>query len=425
MRKCLLLTVLLAGACLALAQTRTITGVITDAQNQPLAGATVKLQNQNISTLTDADGKFSLNVPTGRATLQISYVGYKMQTLTVGPSENKVAATLEAGEGQMGEVVITALGIKRDKRSIGYATSTVKGEELTKAGVTLNPALALYGKAPGVGINIGSAGPTGGVNIRIRGAAGLESFAKTRPLFIVDGVPLYDQATSMANTTYDPLNSLDYGSGINDVNPDDIESIEILKGAKATVLYGSQALNGVVLITTKSGKKTKGLGVNVSHQISIEKPFSYIDFQNEYGSGSSTLDTATTVLPNGQRVRTLRASRFSFGPKFDGSQVMRYDSVMVPYVAHPNNFLDFFRNGSSNRTNVAISGGGAFGSARASFSHVDYHDIIDRSDQKIIRSVLMATLMFPNLPSLNSPRMSIASQRKIEDQTLNRWLPGD
>jgi iron complex outermembrane receptor protein len=382
MRKYLLLAFLLAGTCVVLAQNRIISGIVTDAQDQPLSGATVQVQNQKINAVTNADGRFTLSIPAGKVKLQVSYVGLKAQTVIVGANENEITVKLDPGEGQMGEVVVTALGIKRDKRSIGYATSTVKGEELTQAGVTLNPALALYGKASGVGINIGSAGPTGGVNIRIRGAAGLESFAKTRPLFIVDGVPLYDQATSMANTTYDPLNSLDYGSGINDVNPDDIESIEILKGAKATVLYGSQALNGVVLITTKSGKKTKGLGVSVSHQISIEKPVSYIDFQNEYGSGSNVLDTATTVLPNGQRVRTLRATRLSFGPKFDGSQVMRYDSVMVPYNAYPNNFIDFFKQGMSNRTNVAIAGGGAFGSARASFSHVDFKDILDRSTQK-------------------------------------------
>jgi len=303
MRKYLLLAFgLFAAICSALAQTRTLTGVITDPQNQPLVGATVQVENQKISTVTDANGKFHLNIPTGRVDLLVSYVGYQSQTLTVNRTESNVAVKLETGEGEMGEVVVTALGVKKDKRSIGYSIASVKGEELTKAGVTLNPALALYGKASGVGISIGSAGPTGGVNIRIRGAAGLESFAKTRPLFIVDGVPLYDNASSMANTTYDPLNSLDYGSGINDVNPEDIESIEILKGAKATVLYGSQALNGVVLITTKSGKKTKGLGVNISHQTSVEKPFTYIDFQNEYGSGNSTLDTATTVLPNGQRL---------------------------------------------------------------------------------------------------------------------------
>ena len=121
----------------------------------------------------------------------------------------------------------------------------------------------------------------------------LESFAKTRPLFVVDGVPIYDQSTSMANTTFDPLNSIDYVL-VSMMNTEDIESIEILKGAKATVLYGSLALNGVVLITTKSGKKTKGLGVNVSQQITSEKPFTYIDFQNEYGSDSSIYDTATT-----------------------------------------------------------------------------------------------------------------------------------
>ncbi len=377
----LLILVLITGTCFSFAQNRTISGVITNAEDQPLPGATVQVQDQNISTTTGTDGSFTLSVPAGKLVLQITYVGYKTQTVNVGAKENTLDITLEPTDGQMREVVVTALGVKRDKRSIGYATSTVKGEELTKAGVTLNPALSLYGKASGVGVNIGSAGPTGGVNIRIRGAAGLESFARTRPLIVVDGVPIYDKTTSMANTTYDPLNSVDYGSGINDINPQDIESIEILKGAKATVLYGSLALNGVVLVTTKSGRKIKGLGMTASYQYSYDKPFTYIDFQNDYGSGASTLDTATTLI-NGQRVRTLRASRFSFGPKFDGSQVMRYDSVMLPYVAYPNNWIDFFEAGHQSRFNVAIGGSGAFGSARASYSHVDYQDIIDRATQK-------------------------------------------
>lgn len=381
MRKYLLLAVLLCTGILPLlAQDRSVTGTVTDAENLPLPNATVQVKGGSGVTQTNIEGKFTLSIPSGRVTLVISYVGYATQELAVGANQNNIEVNMQV-EGGMGEVVVTALGIKRDKRSIGYATSTVKGEELLQAGATLNPALALYGKAPGVGINIGSAGPTGGVNVRIRGAGGLESFSKTRPLFVVDGVAIYDQATSQANTTFDPLNSLDYGSGINDINPEDIESIEILKGAKATVLYGSQGLNGVVLITTKSGRKTRGLGMNVSQQMTIEKPFSLIEFQNDYGSGTSTLDTATTLI-NGQRVRTLRASRFSFGPKFDGSMQMRYDSTMVPYQAHPDNFLDFFQTGRSNRTNVSISGGGAFGSARASFTHVDFTDIIDRATQK-------------------------------------------
>lgn len=385
MRKYLLLTfVLLHAVFLVLAQGgRQVSGIVTDVQNnQPLTGVTVQVQNQKIVTTTGPDGRFTIGVPQGRATLVLSYVGFGTKTVAIEAGNNSITVALEPADGKMSEVVVTALGIKRDKRSLGYATSTVSNDQLVKAGTTLNPALSLYGKAAGVGVNIGSAGPTGGVNIKIRGAAGLESNSKTRPLFVVDGVPIYDQSSSMANVTYDPLNSFDYGSGINDINSDDIESMEILKGAKATTLYGSQGLNGVVLITTKSGRKTRGLGINVSHQVSVEKPFSFIDFQNEYGSGNNTLDTATTVLPNGQRVRTLRANRLSFGPKFDGSQVMRYDSVMTPYQAYPDNFINLFETGITNRTNVAISGGGELGSARASYSRIDFQDLLPNSTQK-------------------------------------------
>src|SRR5689334_7836446 len=275
MRKYLLLLVILLGAGLFVnAQTRQVSGIVTDGESKtPLVGVSVETPKKTATAQTGTDGRFTITIPEGKQTLTLTYVGYEIGTVTVPANSNSVTVTMDKRQDAMDEVVVTALGVKRDKRSIGYATATVKGPELQLAGTTLNPALALYGKASGVGINIGSAGPTGGVNIRIRGAAGLESFARTRPLIVVDGVPIYDNATSQANTTFDPLNSLDYGSGINDLNSEDIESIEILKGAKATVLYGSQGLNGVVLITTKSGKKTKGLGVTVSHQISIEQPF--------------------------------------------------------------------------------------------------------------------------------------------------------
>lgn len=358
-----------------------IRGKVTDENGDPVVSATITVKGSTRSTATTETGDFSLSNVDDNATLVITHVNFQTQEIRVN-KRTTINIGLISSASNLEGVVVTALGIKREERALGYATSTVKGEELLKAGTTLNPALALYGKAAGVGINIGSAGPTGGVNVRIRGAGGLESFAKTRPLFVVDGVPIYDQSTTMENVTYDPLNSLDYGSGINDINSEDIESIEILKGAKATVLYGSQGLNGVVLISTKSGKKTRGLGVTLSQQVTVEKPFTFIEFQNQYGSGTSPLDTVSVVLPNGQRVRTMRPSRFSFGPKFDGQPIMRYDSVMVPYSAHPNNFLDFFKNGSSTRTNVAISGGGAFGSARASYSYIDYKDIIDGSYQK-------------------------------------------
>ncbi|WON95601.1 SusC/RagA family TonB-linked outer membrane protein [Sphingobacterium sp. UGAL515B_05] len=357
---------------------QTVSGKVSD-KTGPLAGATVAVKGSIVKTLTNEHGSFKIDAEKGQ-TIRISMIGYKTQEIVVG-SSTTLKIELESDESSLDEVVVTALGIKRDKKSLGYATATISSDDLLKAGATENPFLAMYGKAAGVGINIGSAGPTGGVNIRIRGAAGLESGTNTRPLFVVDGVPLYDESTSMESRGYDPLNSFDMGSGINDLNAEDIESIEILKGAKATVLYGSQALNGVVLVTTKSGRKTRGLGIQVNQQISIDKPFTYIDFQNDYGSGASTNDLQYATV-NGKEVRKLPLSRFSFGPKFDNSDIMLYDSTMGKYTAYPNNFIDFFQTAVNNRTNIAVAGGGEIGSARASYTTNTYNDILPGFKQK-------------------------------------------
>lgn len=360
---------------------KTVTGTVTESSGLPLPGVSVTEKGTKNGTATNISGKFTISVKDG-AVLVFSSIGMATKEVTVGAS-SVVNVTMSDNAEGLEEVAVTALGVKRDRKALGYATSTVKGDDLVKAGVTQNPFVALYGKAAGVGINIGSGGPTGGVNVRIRGAAGLSTNTNTRPLFVVDGVPLFDEKTDMASRGFDPLNSFDYGSGINDLNAEDIESIEILKGAKATVLYGSQALNGVVLITSKSGKKTKGFGITVSQQVTFDKPFTYIDFQNEYGTGTTQrLAASDSTLLRGTRVRKLPISRFSFGPKFDGSQVMLYDSVMGPYQAYPNNFVDFFRTAISPRTNVAISGGGQFGSVRASYTNNTYKDVLEGFNQK-------------------------------------------
>jgi iron complex outermembrane receptor protein len=359
-----------------------ITGTVRDKDGNPIVSATINEKGTNNNAVSGASGAFAIEVNNG-ATLVVSSVGFGNEEIRIGSRDNTVAVELTSAAGALDEVVVTALGVKKEKRSVGYATSTVKGEDLLKAGATNNPFLALYGKAAGVGVNIGSSGPTGGVNVRIRGAAGMESNTNTRPLFVVDGVPLYDEKTNMENRGFDPLNSFDYGSGINDINPEDIESMEILKGAKATVLYGSQALNGVVLITTKSGKKTRGLGIQLSQQITVDKPFTFIDFQDQYGTGDNQrLTSADSTLLNGTRVRKFRSSRYSFGPKFDNSPIMFYDSTMTTYHAYPDNFLDFFRTTTNTRTNVAISGGGEFGSIRAAYSHNEYNDILPGFNQK-------------------------------------------
>jgi iron complex outermembrane receptor protein len=145
-------------------------------------------------------------------------------------------------------------------------------------------------------------------------------------LFVVDGVPIYDQESNMASRGYDPLNSFDYGSGVNDINPDDIESMEILKGAKASVLYGSAGANGVVLITTKSGGATRGLGVQVSFGHEWETPYSLVDFQNEYGTGQN--EYSANIDANGNR--HLVSDRFNFGPKFDGQPIIGFDGKDAP-----------------------------------------------------------------------------------------------
>ncbi|MFV0590728.1 MAG: SusC/RagA family TonB-linked outer membrane protein [Draconibacterium sp.] len=380
MRKIILLVALCFALVGSVYAQQTVTGTVTDEEGLGIPGVSIIEEGTSNGTITQGDGTFRITVKSGNATLQFSFVGLTTVTETVN-GRTKINVTLLPDTETVDEVVVTALGIKRDKKSLGYAISTIKADELTIAGNSQNPVLALYGKASGVGIQSGSAGPTGGINIKIRGAAGLETSSNTRPLFVVDGVPIHDEGSNMASRGYDPLNSFDYGSGINDINPEDIESMEILKGAKATVLYGSEGANGVVLITTKKGRQTRGLGVNVSYQKTWEVPHSYINFQNEFGSGTNEYDVNYTTL-NGQEVREINKTRFNFGPKFDGEPIMFLDSIVRPYQAYPDNYIDLFRTGMTDNYTVAISGGNENGNMRVSYTRFDYDGLWDREYQK-------------------------------------------
>ncbi|SDC83426.1 SusC/RagA family TonB-linked outer membrane protein [Niabella drilacis] len=366
-----------------LAQTkRTITGVVTDSEGKPVPGATVAVKGTTNGTSTDTEGKYSIEVSTSNPVLQVSSIGFANQEVKVTREGAVDISLASAGEKAEEEVVVTALGIKRDKKSVGYAITSLKGDDLMKAGNTVNPLTALYGQAAGVGISVGSAGPTGSVNIKIRGAAGLQTDTKTRPLIVVDGVPIYDENSNMESRGYDPLNSFDYGSGINDINGEDIESIEILKGAKASVLYGSRAGNGVIMITTKKGAKTRGFGVNLSFQSMMETPVSFINWQNEYGSGTTVFDTVYGKDRSGNAVRIMNNARQQFGPRFDGSSIMFYDSTMRTYQAYPNNWNDLFKNTFTNIYNAAISGANDKGSMRLSYTRKDYKGQMNNFFQK-------------------------------------------
>ncbi|MDY7394311.1 SusC/RagA family TonB-linked outer membrane protein [Aureibaculum sp. 2210JD6-5] len=373
----MLLAVIVLCSYTMVAQT-TVTGTITDATDgATLPGVNIIEKGTRNGVSSDFDGNYSIRVP-DNATLVFSFVGYGTQEIAINGRSNIDVVMSESAEA-MDEVVVTALGIERDEKSLGYAISKVKAEDLVVAGVSTNPVVNLYGKASGVGITSNAAGPTGAVDIKIRGAAGLEASANTRPLFVVDGMPIYDSGSNMSNRGFDPLNSFDYGSGINDINPEDIASIEILKGAKASVLYGGEGANGVVLITTKKGKSTRGLGITVNSQYTFEKPRSFIDFQNQYGTGRNQYAYQENA-DTGQR--QVVWDRFNFGPKFDGSPVEFLDGSISPYQAYPDNYIDLFRTGSNVINTVSISGGGDIGNMRLSYTNQDYQGLSPNNFQK-------------------------------------------
>ena len=346
-----------------------IKGKVVDENGSPVAGATVTIKGTTTSIATNDAGEFTLNAASANVTLVISSVGF--ETTEIRSTGAPLTIKLATSAGNLDDVVVTALGVKRERRSIGYAVSTVKADEIMKAGATMNPFLALYGKAAGVGVNTGVAGPMGGLRINIRNAFSLNPEQNTRPLFVIDGVILSDRATSIGGSVGA---GYDYGANINDINSLDIESIDILKGAKATVLYGTDAANGVVLITTKSGKNAKGFGMTGAFQYSVERPQTFLELQNKYGLGDNIYDTSYAML-NGQRVRKVPNRRFSFGPAFDGSDVMFYDSTMIKNSPY-NGYEDLFSTGSSYTSNIAITSSSEKGSVRASYTNYKYNDII-------------------------------------------------
>lgn len=385
MRKYLLLTfVLLHAVFLVLAQGgRQVSGIVTDIQNnQPLTGVTVQVQNQKTTTLTGADGRFTINVPQGRVTLLLSYVGFGTQTVVVEPGQNNLTVGMESTGGQMNEVVVTALGIRKEQRKLGYATSTVSGQDIIKTAPT-NFASALYGKAPGVTINSNPGGATSAVSIQIRGISSL-SFQR-EPLIVVDGVIVRNGSAN--NEGYWGGNQKLNGNGILDINPENIESVNILKGAAASALYGSDANFGVIVITTKSGKGyKKGIGVDVNLSGNLEKVSVTPDLQTKYGPG---YDRGTNIGSfgaddegwiklnvNGQDVvRPIFRSYAQFGPRMDGRQVYWWDGQMRSYSPQEDNWKEFYRTGHSTVANVAINNNTDKMNYRLSYTRNDYKGV--------------------------------------------------
>ncbi|RYY08104.1 MAG: SusC/RagA family TonB-linked outer membrane protein [Sphingobacteriaceae bacterium] len=380
-----LLLVTLAGS--AFAQT-TVTGTVTD-ETGPTPNVSVLVVGQTTGTQTNAQGKYSISVPQG-ATLRFSFIGYSPKEIVVG-NQTVINVNLSATNKQLNEVVVTSFGIKRQDRALGYAASTVTAKELTEAGNT-NFASALYGKAPGVQITTAPGGASSAVNVQIRGLNSINY--QQQPLFVVDGVIVRsDQQTGLRGRNnggfYDDQRVR--GNGILDINPQDIESLTVLKGASATALYGSDAGFGVIVITTKKGVKGKGPTVDLSYYGTVEQTAFTPKFQNVYGQG---YDRATNLAvganeagfiidaqsPSGFRPN-FRAYA-NFGPKMEGQMVRWWDGSIRPYSPQPDNYKTIFRNGFSSSANLSISNQTDNSNYRISASRLDYNSIQRESNQQ-------------------------------------------
>ena len=387
MKKIVLIFVVFFTTQVLLAQVKTIKGLVSDQKGLPLPGVTVLIQGTAKATQTDYDGMYSIQASKGDV-LVFSYIGIKTKVVTIGDS-HQVNVALEENAQNLDEVVVTALGIKRQKKELGYAVQDIKGDQLNKV-ITTNVATALSGKIAGVDVSIPATGAGGSTRVIIRGISSIGE--NNQPLYIVDGVPIDN--TGLSNDTAASskwFDGRDNGDGISSINPNNIESLTVLKGAAASALYGSRALNGVILITTKKGSKGK-LQVELTSGVSFDRVNAkYQDFQSDYGTGSHGILPDPSKAPSEIYGYTTSA----WGPKFSetvGQQVIIFDGSMKPYAKVDNNIQDFFKTGFTTTNGISLSGGSENAYIRFGFNNLKNDDVVPGSGLERNDASLNATL---------------------------------
>jgi TonB-linked SusC/RagA family outer membrane protein len=350
---------------LTFAQTRQINGKVTGPDNKGVVSATVKVKGTATVTTTNADGVFSVKAPEGNVTLQISSVGFVATEVAVNAGQSSISISLANDATQLQDVVVTALGISKQARKLGYAVTTVSNEALSQARET-NLASSLTGRVAGLKAAGTNSGPQGTVKLLLRGNPSMNSSGS--PLFVINGVPMDNTQRGGAGE----WGGGDAGDGIGNLNPDDIETMTVLKGQSASALYGSRASNGVILITTKSGKKND-FGVEYNMNFMEEHAVDFTDFQYEYGQGVGGAKPGTQALAQ-------QTARQSWGAKLDGTQNIQFDGKFYPYAAAKNNIKNFYRSGPSLTNTIALSKGGANGSFRLSVSNLGSNSIMRNSN---------------------------------------------
>lgn len=354
-----------------------VTGVVED-DFGPVAGASVVIKGTTNGNITDMDGNFSLEGVKNGDVIQISFIGYATQEITY-TGQASLNIKLAEDSQKLDEVVVTALGIKKDAKKLGYAVSNVSSEELTRTGGS-NLASGLYGKATGVRIQAAPGGGTSAVSISVRGLSSITG--NTQPLIIMDGVPIHN-----GNTNNDGYwgNQRINSNGMVDINPEDIENISILKGAAASALYGSEAANGVVMITTKKAKAGTGTRVDFSANVSFDKVAYMPEIQKEYGPGYDNSQLGNDNLEalsgfrqqyvdrNGNTITTTRATPYSYGAKYDPNKTVTYfDGTQRAYTPIDHNqWEDVFRTGVNQTYNLSLTNSNEHNNVRFSYTYND------------------------------------------------------
>ncbi len=376
----------------ALYAQESISGRVTDSNNQGIPYVNVSLVGTQIGGITDGQGNFELEVPNLLGALEFSVLGYRTQTIPIQNKTNINVQLKEASE-QLEEVVLTALGLKRETKELGYVVQSLSPLEITEV-KAVNFLDNLAGKLAGVTINQGATGVGSSSSISIRGEA---SFSNNNPLFIVDGVPINNSSVfNFTNEAAAGFQEVDFGNGAMEVNPDDIAEVSVLKGPSAAALYGTRAANGVIVIETKDGSKSNGLGISYNTSLFVDSAFRLPDFQNDFGQGQAGVFEFVDGLGGGISDNIT----YSWGPRLDvGNLIPQFDSpVTLPdgsvvrggdtalysglpitpteFRSNPNNLRDFYETGTTTINNLAISSGFGKGNFRFSFTDLRSESII-------------------------------------------------
>src|SRR6478736_6552474 len=349
------LVLLLCCSFTSMAQMQ-VSGTVRDENSSPLPGVNIIVKGSSSGAITDSEGRFQISVPAGTSVLAFSFIGYVPQEVPVG-DRTIIDIALVLDIKSLEEVVVTALGIERSSKSLGYATSQVNSEQFATNRST-NVMNSLQGKIAGVNITGLGTGPAGTSKIRIRGQSSISG--QNNPLIVLNGVPIDNTnfGTNQGNTAGDGSianrgggASTDGGDGLSSINPDDVESMTVLKGAAASALYGSRAKDGVIMITTKTKGTSNGIGITYNMNFTDETPLDYTDYQYEYGQGMNGFGPASpTATPNPN------SGQHTFGPKIQpGMTQLLFQNTVVPYTSNKGIITDFYRHGRNFTNTVSLS----------------------------------------------------------------------